>query len=33
MPRDFKRVLKAEADAQLAGRAVQFDDLVGAANG
>ena len=33
MPRDFKRVLKAEADAHLAGRAVQFDDLVGAANG
>jgi glutamate synthase domain-containing protein 3 len=33
MPRDFKRVLKAESDAKLAGRAVQFDDLVGAANG
>jgi glutamate synthase domain-containing protein 2/glutamate synthase domain-containing protein 3 len=33
MPRDFKRVLKAEADAKLAGRAVQFDDLDGAANG
>jgi glutamate synthase domain-containing protein 2/glutamate synthase domain-containing protein 3 len=33
MPRDYKRVLKAEAEAVRAGRAVQFDDLVGAANG
>jgi glutamate synthase domain-containing protein 2/glutamate synthase domain-containing protein 3 len=33
MPRDYKRVLKAEADATLAGRTVQFDELVGAANG
>ena len=33
MPRDYKRVLKAEADARTAGRTVQFDDLVGAANG
>jgi glutamate synthase domain-containing protein 3 len=33
MPRDYKRVLKAETEAKEAGRAVQFDDLVGAANG
>ena len=34
MPRDFKRVLKAEADGQkLAGRVAQFAELVGAAHG
>ena len=33
MPRDYKRVLKAEADAKTSGRTLQFDELVGAANG
>jgi glutamate synthase domain-containing protein 3 len=33
MPRDYKRVLRAEAEAQKAGKTLAFDELVGAANG
>jgi glutamate synthase domain-containing protein 3 len=33
MPRDFKRVLKAEAQARAEGRVAAFSELVGAANG
>jgi glutamate synthase (NADPH/NADH) large chain len=33
MPRDFKRVLAAEARAAAEGRVAEFSELVGAANG
>jgi glutamate synthase (ferredoxin) len=33
MPRDFKRVLAAEAKAAAEGRVAQFAELVGVANG
>jgi glutamate synthase (NADPH/NADH) large chain len=33
MPRDYKRVLKAEEEARRTGRAPRFAELVGAANG
>ncbi|HEY8536166.1 MAG TPA: hypothetical protein VIL25_06940, partial [Vicinamibacterales bacterium] len=33
MPRDYKRVLQAEAEARRAGRVAEFHELVGAANG
>ena len=33
MPRDYKRVLLAEAEAKKAGRAPAFSELVGAARG
>jgi glutamate synthase (NADPH/NADH) large chain len=33
MPRDYKRVLLAEAAARKSGRVAEFRELVGAANG
>jgi hypothetical protein len=33
MPRDYKRVLRAEAEAQKSGKTLAFEELVGAANG
>jgi glutamate synthase (ferredoxin) len=33
MPRDYKRVLQAEAEARRKGRVPEFSELVGAANG
>ena len=33
MPRDYKRVLQAEAAARKSGRVPEFRELVGAANG
>ena len=33
MPRDYKRVLRAEAEAKRKGRVPEFSELVGAANG
>jgi glutamate synthase (NADPH/NADH) large chain len=33
MPRDYKRVLRAEAEARSKGRVPEFSELVGAANG
>jgi hypothetical protein len=33
MPRDYKRVLLAEAAARQTGRVPEFSELVGAANG
>ncbi len=33
MPRDYKRVLRAEAEAQKNGRTAEFSELVGVANG
>jgi glutamate synthase (NADPH/NADH) large chain len=33
MPRDYKRVLLAEAEAKRKGRVAEFSELVGAANG